>query len=205
METTTLLSWASGIITALAYLPYILAILEEGSTVRPNRASWFVWWVIDATSVAALLAAGAYMAIPMFAAFTIGSTAVLYLSIKRGEGGFEKLDLTCVSIAAIGIWLWISSGDPVLAIFALMVAAVAGTMPTILKSWRNPLSEDFLTWAIFTSGGFLGVMAIDSASFAAFAPPFNIFFLQVMILTPLALNVWRKWRHDRSVGMYKSI
>jgi len=199
MELKTLFSLISGVFSAGAYVPYILAILKKGSTVRPNRASWFAWWVIDVSASTALWAAGAYMALPMFIAFSVGSTFILYLSIKRGEGGFTPLDLGCIATAVAGVLLWLKSGDPVLAIIALMASAIAATLPTIKKSWLDPESEDLTTWSLFMSGGFFATLAINEANFAAVAPAVNVFFLQFNIVFPLALYRVRL-RRDKSTS-----
>lgn len=187
MDIKTVLSWVSGFFSALAYVPYIYVLLKPGSTLRPNRASWFVWWLIDVSGVAALIAAGSYKAVPMFAAFSLGSIFVLILSIKRGEGGFSKLDVGCVITAVVGLGLWAISGKPLLAIIALMTAALAGTLPTIVKSWKDPRSEDLMTWILFTAGGFFGILAINKADFVNVAPPANVLFMQINILLPLVL------------------
>src|SRR3989344_1189982 len=106
------------------------------------------------------------MALPMFLAFSIGSTFVLYLSIERGEGGFAPLDMGCIATAMIGVALWLKSGNPIIAIVALMASAIAATLPTIKKSWLDPESEDLMTWELFMSGGLLSTLAISKVSFA---------------------------------------
>ena len=194
VETKTWLSLISGLFSAGAYLPYIIAILRKDSTVRPNRASWFTWWVIDVSTVAALWAASSYGALPIFFAFSIGSTYILYLSIKRGEGGFEPLDLGCIATALVGVVLWLKSGNPTLAVVALMTSAIAATLPTIKKSWLNPESEDAVTWRLFATGGFFAILAIGDKSFVAVAPPVNVFFLQIMIVLPLGVHTFRSGR-----------
>ncbi|MEK7187023.1 MAG: hypothetical protein AAB690_01790, partial [Patescibacteria group bacterium] len=126
-----------------------------------------------------------YKALPMFVAFSIGSIAILILSIKRGEGGFEPLDIGCIFTALVGVGLWLWSGNPIIAIVALMASAVAGTLPTTKKAWLNPESEDLLTWGLLAVGGFFGSLAVNELIFEAVAPPVNVFVLQLTIVIPL--------------------
>jgi hypothetical protein len=185
----------SALFSIAAYFPYVKAILESRGTsdpVRPNRASWFVWWLIDITMVASLSVAGSFSAVPMFVAFVIGSSVVLALSVKNGEGGFTRLDLGCVTVALVGIVLWQMLGNPEAAIAASVVAALAGTLPTIRKAWRKPASEDITTWVLFAVGSGLNCIVIPESTFAAAAAPIAVFTAQMSIVVSIIAP--RSWR-----------
>jgi hypothetical protein len=188
----------SGIFSALAYVPYIRAILKTRNSaepVQPNRASWFVWTVIDIAMFASLLAAKSYSAVPMFAAFTVGSTLVFILSIKYGVGGFARLDLSCVAVALAGIVFWMISGDPAVSVAANLLAASAGTLPTLVKMVKKPSSEEPYTWFIFAIGGALNCAAIREFTFIAAAAPITVFALQISMAVasarPVIMKLWK--------------
>jgi hypothetical protein len=162
----------SAVLSTLAYVPYARAIIKGGGTVRPNRASWFTWWVVDAAMVWSLAAAGEWSAVPMFAAFTLGSSVILALSVKGGEGGFTPLDLSCIAVALLGLVIWKGfASSPMIAVSANALAAVMGAVPTIIKAYHNPESEDALTWRIFLAGGTASVLAASSLTYAALIGP----------------------------------
>jgi hypothetical protein len=189
VELKEIFVWLSAIFSLGAYLPYIKEIIANGS-VRPNRASWLVWWVIDAVMVWALWSAKAYHAVPMFAAFTVGTTIVLILSLRKGEGEFSRFDYLYMIIALIGIILWRvnAESNPAFSVAANMLAATMATIPTFRKSFLNPKSEDPLTWSLFFVGGFFNILSIPTPSFVNSGPTIMVWGLQAGILVCLIVG-----------------
>lgn len=179
--------------TLWAYVPYIRLVIADG-TVKPNRASWFVWWVIDASMAWVLFSAHAWSAFLMFAAFTLGTTIVLSLSLKQGEGQFSKSDMFYIALAIGGIILWRASDNENISVIANMVAAIAGTIPTIKKSFLDPDSEDAPTWRYFWIGGLFNVLAISSWTFVDAAPTLIVWVAQWGINVALVLGRARQVR-----------
>lgn len=176
----------SFIFSIIPYYPYVMAIWKtrnDINPVRPQRASWFVWWIIDGVLAWALISAGAWNIAPVFIAFTTGSTVVLVLSLKYGEGGFSALDIFCVLLAVTGIVIWRlqDQSNPSISVLANMFAATIATVPTIFKAYKKPESEDKLTWRLFMIGGFFAVLAIPTFTFINTGPAITVFSLQIGI------------------------
>lgn len=184
------LALLSGIISLIAYAPYGLAMIKSKGVVKPNRAGWFVWWLVDVTMLWALYSAHAYTAMPMFAGFTLGSSVILLLSLKGGDMQFSTLDLVCVGIALVGIVVWriFAIENPEVSVIANVISATMGGIPTIVKSIRNPESEDLLTWQIFATGGLLGILAIPKLTLVHALPPIAIFSLQFGIIVSILIG-----------------
>lgn len=173
----SLLAGISAVVTIMAYVPYIRLVLADGS-VKPNRASWFVWWVIDASMAWVLYSAQAWSGFLLFAMFTLGTTVVLLLSLRQGEGEFSRSDWFYMILAVVGIILWQMSSNENISVVANMFAATMGTIPTLKKGYKNPESEDQLTWMIFWLGGLFNVLAITNWSFVEAAPTVVVWLLQ---------------------------
>jgi hypothetical protein len=186
----TLLVVVSAILPTLAYFPYIRAIIKGKGAVRPNRASWFTWCLVDAGLVISLAAAGEWSAVPMFAVFTLGSAAVLILSIKGGEGGFTPLDLSCIAVAVLGIIVWrlFAVDAPIISVTANVVALIMGGIPTIAKTYKDPASEDALTWRIFLAGGLASLLAVPTFTYAALVSPLAVVSVQAGINLAMILG-----------------
>jgi len=183
----SLLAGVSGILTILAYVPYVRLIIADGS-VKPNRASWFVWWLIDAAMAWVLYSAGAWSAFIMFAMFALGATVVLLLSLRKGEGQFSRSDWFYMAVAIGGIILWQVSSNESVSVVANMFALIMGTIPTLKKGFKDPESEDQLTWAIFWVGGLFNVLAIDQWSFVEAVPTVVVWSVQGAINSALILG-----------------
>jgi hypothetical protein len=186
----------AAIFSAIAYIPYVIAILKtrnrpESEQVRPNRASWAIWWLIDVTVFASSIAAGVYQTAWVFLSFTVGSTAVVALSIKLGEGGWTSFDRFCLFTGLSGLVLWWITNTPQTALFMAAFSATIGTIPTVLKGWKRPKGEDLLTWVLFFIGGLLNVLAIAQWDLTNALPPVNVWILQIFILMPLLVHRWK--------------
>jgi hypothetical protein len=129
----------------------------------------------------------------MFATFTIGSTIVILLTVRKSAVlKFTLAEKVYVAIAILGIILWQVSADknPTISIAANIIATVMGGLPTITKSYLDPASEDPLTWKLFALGGTSSVLAISEWTFVAAAAPIAVALLQLAIV--VAGNVGKK-------------
>jgi hypothetical protein len=182
----TVFAVLSFLFSLAAYFPYIIKVWKTRHTqnpVRPQRATWFVWEIVDACMAWALLSAGELAAGWMFVAFATGSLIVLILSFPYGEGGFTALDLICVSFALVGVYIWRSQdgANPMMSVVANMAAATIGTVPQIRKIYLAPHLDDPFTWKLFVIGGLFNTLAISEFTFLAAGPTIVVFLLQIAI------------------------
>ncbi|MFZ3020107.1 MAG: hypothetical protein WA051_01120 [Minisyncoccia bacterium] len=146
--------------------------------------------MIDASMTFALASAGSWNAVPMFSAFVLGSSIVLILSVKNGVGGFAKLDIICVLIALVGLAVWRmnAQGNPEVAVLANMLAGTTGTIPNIIKAYRDPESEDLTAWTMFLIGGFFNSLTIPEFTLIRAGGTLLVFGLQICLFTALVLG-----------------
>src|ERR1017187_6453042 len=110
-----LIGQIAGILALLQIIPYIVSILR-GNT-KPERATYLIWFIIDAMTISSYIAVGARTTIWAGVAFTISKVIILGLSIKRGMGGFSKFDITCLFLALVGIIIWVSTKNALLTLY----------------------------------------------------------------------------------------
>jgi energy-coupling factor transporter transmembrane protein EcfT len=78
---------------------------------------------------------------------------------------YGPVDAVCFIFAIIAIVLWFVTNDPVLAIVMSVIADCIATIPTYVKTYREPFSESTASWLVcIIASGF----ALISAS------PFNV-------------------------------
>ncbi len=173
----SLLAGISAVITIAAYVPYIRLIIADG-TVKPNRASWLVWLVVDGAMAWVLFSEREWAPFVLFASFTIGTATVLLLSLKNGEGQFSRSDLFYIVLGISGVILWRVSSNENISVVANMFAATMGTIPTLKKGYLDPDSEDQLTWGMFWVGGFFNTLAIENWTFVGAGATLAVWMLQ---------------------------
>src|SRR5690242_9985195 len=91
----------AGIITLVAYIPYIRDIFN--GTTKPVRATWFIWSVLSGIALTSQIASGGRWSVVMTLAQMGGVTAVFILSLKHGYGGLGKKEFVSLIVAALGL------------------------------------------------------------------------------------------------------
>jgi hypothetical protein len=160
MQTHEIIAVAAALLALSGAVPYVLDTLR-GRT-RPNRATWMVYAVVGSLAVISSYAAGGRWSLLTAAAYAIGPLAILLASIRHGEGGWSRLDRACLGIAAGGVAGWAITGDPRVGVVLHTIADAAGTVPTWIKSWRDPAHENRRAWTIYAVAATLNLGAITA-------------------------------------------
>ena len=148
--TTSTLGMLAGIVTFLAYIPYIYGMLK--SRTRPDRATWWIWAVLGIIIAASYRSSGGIDSSWSPIGNSVGIIAIALLSLKYGEGGYTKLDIGCLIGAAIGIAAWFLTNQPVIALIIATAIDMVGAIPTITKTYYRPEGEDMTAWSMFLMG-----------------------------------------------------
>jgi hypothetical protein len=153
--------WLAGPAAALAiggYVPYLRATLR-GET-RPNRATWLIFAVAAGIAVVSSWAAGARVTLGVPLIYAVCCTVVFLIALRRGEGGWSRLDRACLAGAVVGVGLWVVTGQPLLAIIACCIIDAAGAVPTVVKAWRDPAGEDGVSWILWLAAAALNIAQV---------------------------------------------
>jgi hypothetical protein len=175
----------AAVIDVIAFVPYIRGILA-GQT-KPNRASFGIWTVVSTVTLLSYFASGARDTIWFLAAYTIGQYIVFGLSIKRGIGGFSRLDIVCILGTAIALLLWAVTKSPVATLYISLTIEMIGFIPTIKKAYHLPQTENALGWYIGTAGAVVNLLAITSLKLQIALYPFVILIGYAAVAVLLAL------------------
>ncbi len=175
MHYTKIFGLIAGILSILAYIPYISSILK-GST-KPNRASWLIWLVMNIIILASYHSSGAESTIFVLVSYSIGTIIVALLSLKYGEGGWTSFDRTCLIISAVGLLLWFIFNSPLPALLINIAVDMTGALPTIRKVYCNPQIESKSAWLLFFAGSIANLVAIDKFEFAIVVYPVAMFLI----------------------------
>lgn len=111
----------------------------------------------------------------------VQSVVVLFMSIKKGMGGWAKTDIFCLVIAALGIILWRVTNNPALALYASVTADAFGMIPTLIKTYRFPDTEFWLATAFDLSAITLTLFAVRNGGFNEYLYPSYLFVVETLV------------------------
>lgn len=153
-----ILGIASGTLLIGATGPYLLDILK-GKT-KPERATWWIWLLLNAVAVAAQFGAGATWSLLMSLGQLLTTAIIAVLSLKHGYGRFHRKDglAMLAAIAGIGLWWWLES--PLSALLVVIAIDFIGFWLTLAKAWKAPETETLVTWVVCTFAAALAVISV---------------------------------------------
>jgi hypothetical protein len=182
-------------------VPYIIAILQ-GKT-RPNRASWWIWLTIGTIMCVSYYSTGGGSTIWALVCGVIAQLVIAILSIKYGEGGWNRFDRMCLFGAGISLLFWWWFNSPFLAVLINISMDMMAALPTLKKSYYNPETENVFSWMLYSVGSFLNLFTIEHWSITLSALPIYVFCVNtaitVVLLRPKmlpkhSLYIRRKWK-----------
>ena len=139
MTPTVIFGSLAGVTSVLDAAPYIRDVLHR--TTRPHRGTWLIWSVLWVLALSSQAADGAAWSIVMVAADAALTSLIFTLSIRRGEGGLSRSDLTILAIAGVGVAAWAVSATPVMATIFVVFADTLAVGLMLPKTWRDPASR----------------------------------------------------------------
>ncbi len=127
---------------------------------KPHRVTRLIIWLASIAGVLGILHS-TNMPGKIFAfIFLARASYLLFMSVIYGVGGFAKLDLYCLGVGAVAVVSYALTRNGILAISLGIIADVIGYIPTFVKTYHHPGSEDPTFFAIEGLASLLGVFAI---------------------------------------------
>lgn len=182
------------------YVPYIISIFK-GAT-QPNRATWIIWTVIGGLLAFSYMAEGNPESIWLPFAYFLGPFFVALLSFKYGYTTWTKLDTVCIVAGLASLIPWALSHDATFTLIINLIIDGSGALPTIVKTYQEPETEDAFSWVIFAVANTLQLFAISTWNITSLYPIY-LFVLAGSIAILTCTDKWRKYwraRANRTAG-----
>ncbi len=193
----------AGCLSLIGFMPYIITIWQ-GKT-KPNKATWCIWAIVGIILCTSYYSSGAINTMWVPLALAIGHVVIAILALRYGKGAWNSFDKTCILGTGISLILWWHYNSPLIALSINIAIDFLGALPTIRKSYREPQTEDLLTWIIFLLAHTLNLFAIKQWSFDVLAYPGYLFLtvatVVLLLLRPkikLKLNNFKHSRRPKS-------
>ena len=165
----------AGIFATVGFVPYIIDILRGKI---PSKASWIIWSVIGISLGFSYRTAGADASVWVPVSYAICPLLVLAVAFYKDRSPMKAWPRTDKIFLCAGIlcfvpwaifkvaelynilpaWGWIL---PRVTLFGGIIIDSFGSIPTIVKSWKDPKSESFLGWIAWGIGNILNLLAIE--------------------------------------------
>jgi hypothetical protein len=110
--------------------------------IKPHPYTWFIWSIVSGTVFFGLiLKGGGVGAIPVFFAeiFTI---LIFIFALRHGFRNIKKTDHIFLVLALLGLLPWYFTSDPTISIVIVVIIDLIAFMPTVIKTWEKPRSEN---------------------------------------------------------------
>lgn len=170
----------AGILAVVAIFPYIKDIVH-GST-RPNIVSWALWVLLLIISMVAQISAGASWSLTFLIGDLIGTSFIFILCLLGyGYRSYGWVEWVCFILAITAIIAWQLTRQPVLAIIFAIVADSMAAIPTVIKAYKDPWSENSSSWFILCSAAVLAMLSTTIINSANLIFPAYLFCINGLI------------------------
>lgn len=171
----------AGILLVPAFGLYVFSIIKR--TTKPNRVTWWILALISTVVVLSYHGVGARNTIWLPIAYAAGYIFIALLSLKYGDGPFSLSILDRVSLAggvvsAVAYWF---AQSPQLALLLSVLTEFIALVPTAVKSYEKPETEDRWAWIIGTIASLVNLFAIGEWSLGIAGYPIWVFLSNAVI------------------------
>lgn len=159
----------------------------------PHRFAWFIFLAISVISFASQYALGAKASLFFAGWFVCNNIVIFSLSMRKngGYGGITTINVIALTLALLGIILWVTLSSPLAALLSVLVAEIIGALMIVFKSYRHPQSETLLMWSLGIVASGLNILAVGKYDPALLAFPVYLFVANIAIVSAIFLGAQR--------------
>ena len=197
-----LMGVVAGVVATIGFVPYTIATFK-GPTV-PSKASWTIWFLVGTALALSYKTCGGNAAMWLAISYAVCPFAVLVAIVWKSRGKKEKwpaIDKVCLKVGIALFVPWIvfkvleakgvlpSWGIilPAITLYGGIAVDASGAVATVLKTWKNPASENFWGWFFWTVGNLLNLLAVKTWSINEASYPVYMAIPSALILPALIL------------------
>jgi hypothetical protein len=172
------------------------AFLTLRGRVKPNRVTWLFWSAFPMIAFAAQLSQG--VGLVAWATFVAGAPPVLVLvgSLFNRDAYWQtrQIDYWFAAAGVLSVVAWQVTKIPNIAFTFSLLADILVALPTVIKTYQFPETENWKAYAVSAVGFLLAVLAVPEWTYA------NSAFVLYLFLLNLGLAVLASRRPAAVVG-----
>jgi len=180
----------SSVLALISPIIYAKAILRGDA--KPHRTTRFTILLTTVIGTASLLASHNTVAVWLAGVSALQAIFIFTLSIKHGMGGWSKSDISCLAISIVGIILWQTTNNPLLALYASIVADFTGMVPALIKTYHFPKTEVWSFYLLDVFAGLFSAIAVQRWTISEISYPLYIVLINfAMVLLVIRPRLFR--------------
>jgi len=159
------------------------AYLTFKGRVKPNKVTWFFWGAFPMIAFAAQLSQG--VGLIAWATFVAGAPPVLVLIgsffSKEAYWQTRKIDYGFAAAGFLSIIAWQVTHIPDIALTCALLADFLVALPTLIKAYRFPETENGKAYGVSAFGFLLAVLAVPEWTYRNAAFVIYLFLLNLCL------------------------
>lgn len=150
-------------------LTYFKALLS--GKVKPNRITWGLWILPALITIFAQIEEGVGKQVVLTMSAVTGPILIFTASffVESSYWQLQRRDYALGFLSVIGLVLWQITGEGYLAIILALTADFFASLPTLIKSYTHPESEDPYTYGLCVLAASIAMLTIDNWVFEEYA------------------------------------
>jgi hypothetical protein len=174
------------IMAIIGYVPYFRDIFANRT--KPHAFSWFIWGVLTAIGFAGQVAGGAGPG-----AWVTGLTAAVCFIISiigftKGRKNIILVDWLSLLGAAIALYFWYLTKNPLIAMILITIIDALGFFPTFRKSYFRPHEETLSTYFLSGLKFLLSLFALNNFTVITSLYPLSLVVMNWLFIGMLVIR-----------------
>ncbi len=182
------------ILSFFGALSYVIDTIK-GKT-KPNKVTWFLWTLAPLIAFYAQIQQGVGLAALL--TFMVGFNPLLIFLAsfvnRKSQWKIGKLDIVCLILSIVGLVLWqVTQIGNIAIFFALFADAIAG-LPTMIKSWKFPETENYKGYLTSGISASITLLTINVWRFEYYAFSLYIFIASFILFVLVKFKLGKRLR-----------
>lgn len=152
--------------------------------VKPNKVSWLLWSIAPLIAFVAMIKQG--VGITALATFIVGFVPLIIFIVsffnKKAEWKISRLDIFCGFLSVLGLVLWLITKVGNVAIFFSIMADGLAAVPTIVKSYHYPETENSTIFLFGVLNSVIALLALSEWNFQSYGFPIYLLLVNVILV-----------------------
>ncbi len=184
------------VIAAIGGLSYLIDTIKGKA--KPNRVTFSLWALVPLIAFAAEVKQGVGIQSLMTLMVALSPLSIFIASFvnKKSEWKLNSFDLICGALSLIGLLLWYITKVGNIAIAFSIIADGLASLPTIVKSYKYPETENVWLYLGYSISAALTLLTINTWGFAHYGFPFYILILCGTIFSLVQFKIGKKLSKD---------
>lgn len=183
------------ILNILGGLSYIIDTLK--GKVKPNRVTWGLWALAPLIAFAAEIKQG--VGLQSLLTFVVGFNPLLIFLAsfinKKSYWNIGRLDIICAILSLAGLTLWLITRVGNIAILFSIFADALAAVPTVVKSYKAPETEDFKVYLLAAINAGITLLTIKTWNFANYGFPLYILLIDLLFVLLIKFKIGKLANH----------